>query len=101
MKKETYKIPPQQEKIYEQIKALLIKFGFSPKAITPNASFINDLGLDSLDYVEFIMEMEEALNISIPFEIIEQRCKTISDLTEIISELLIVKSKAISSSRHF
>jgi acyl carrier protein len=46
--------------------------------VVPNASFVDDLGADSLDLVELIMAMEEAFNISIADEDAE-KIKTVQD----------------------
>ncbi|OGQ94652.1 MAG: acyl carrier protein [Deltaproteobacteria bacterium RIFOXYD12_FULL_57_12] len=40
--------------------------------VTPDASFVDDLGADSLDLVELIMAMEEAFDIEIPDEVAEK-----------------------------
>jgi len=42
--------------------------GVSKDQITPETSFINDLGADSLDTVELVMELEEEFDITIPDE---------------------------------
>jgi len=42
------------------------KLGVEEKEVTPTASFTNDLGVDSLDTVELIMEFEKEFNIAIP-----------------------------------
>lgn len=42
------------------------KLGFNLSAVTNNASFANDLGADSLDIVELIMELEKEFGVSIP-----------------------------------
>ena len=42
------------------------KLGVEEKEVTPTASFTNDLGADSLDTVELIMEIEKEFNIAIP-----------------------------------
>jgi acyl carrier protein len=42
------------------------KLGVDEKEVTPEASFTNDLGADSLDTVELIMEFEKEFNIAIP-----------------------------------
>ncbi len=42
------------------------KLGVEESEVTPNASFTNDLGADSLDTVELIMEFEKEFNLSIP-----------------------------------
>ena len=45
---------------------ILDKLGVEESEVTPEASFTNDLGADSLDTVELIMEFETEFNISIP-----------------------------------
>ncbi|AFM03939.1 acyl carrier protein [Bernardetia litoralis DSM 6794] len=42
------------------------KLAVEPSEVTPEASFTNDLGADSLDTVELIMEFEKEFNVSIP-----------------------------------
>lgn len=55
--------------VAEKAKKLLVeKFDVLENKITPAASFIKDLGFDSLDFVELIMEFEQAFNIAIPDE---------------------------------
>jgi acyl carrier protein len=44
------------------------KLGVDPSAVQPEADFSNDLGADSLDKVEFIMDVEKEFGISIPDE---------------------------------
>lgn len=44
---------------------LIEKLGIEASQITPSANFIKDLGIDSLDYVELIMEFEQTFNIRI------------------------------------
>ncbi len=44
------------------------KLGVNESQITPEASFTNDLGADSLDTVELVMEFEKAFNLQIPDE---------------------------------
>jgi acyl carrier protein len=45
---------------------LIDKIGLVETEITPDASFTKDLGIDSLDYAELVMEFEQAFNIRIP-----------------------------------
>ena len=53
--------------ITSRVKAIIVdKFGADEKEVTPQASFTNDLGADSLDTVELIMEFEKEFNIAIP-----------------------------------
>jgi len=53
--------------IATRVKAIIIdKLGVDEKEVTPEASFTNDLGADSLDTVELIMEFEKEFSIAIP-----------------------------------
>lgn len=55
--------------ISSRVKAIIVdKLGVEESEITPEASFTNDLGADSLDTVELIMEFEKEFNIAIPDE---------------------------------
>ena len=55
--------------ISAKVKAIIVdKLGVDESEVTPEASFTNDLGADSLDTVELIMEFEKEFNISIPDE---------------------------------
>lgn len=53
--------------IASRVKAIIVdKLGVDESEVTPEASFTNDLGADSLDTVELIMEFEKEFNIAIP-----------------------------------
>lgn len=53
--------------VAERVKAIIVdKLGVEESEVTDTASFTNDLGADSLDTVELIMEFEKEFNISIP-----------------------------------
>lgn len=53
--------------IAAKVKTIIVdKLGVEDSEVTPEASFTNDLGADSLDTVELIMEFEKEFNISIP-----------------------------------
>lgn len=53
--------------ITSRVKAIIVdKLGVSESEVTPEASFTNDLGADSLDTVELIMEFEKNFDIQIP-----------------------------------
>lgn len=55
------------------VSAIIVdKLGVSDSEVRPEASFVNDLGADSLDAVELIMEFEKAFSISIPDDEAEQ-----------------------------
>ena len=53
--------------ISARVKAIIVdKLGVDESEVNPEASFTNDLGADSLDTVELIMEFEKEFNIAIP-----------------------------------
>jgi len=53
--------------IVSRVKSIIVdKLGVEESEVTPEASFTNDLGADSLDTVELIMEFEKEFNIAIP-----------------------------------
>ena len=53
--------------IAKKVTSIIVdKLGVEEKEVTPTASFTNDLGADSLDTVELIMEFEKEFNIAIP-----------------------------------
>jgi len=55
--------------IAEKVKKIIVdKLGVDESEVTPEASFTDDLGADSLDTVELIMEFEKEFDISIPDE---------------------------------
>ena len=67
--------------ISSRVKAIIIdKLGVDENEVVPEASFTNDLGADSLDTVELIMEFEKEFNISIP----DQDAEKISSVGEAI-----------------
>ena len=58
--------------IESKVKAIIVdKLGVDEAEVVPTASFTNDLGADSLDTVELIMEFEKEFNINIPDKRIE------------------------------
>ncbi len=55
--------------IFDKVKGIVIdKLGVDEKQVTEDAKFIDDLGADSLDTVELIMQFEDDFNIEIPDE---------------------------------
>jgi acyl carrier protein len=55
--------------IATRVKAIIIdKLDIDEKAVTPEASFTNDLGADSLDTVELIMDVEKEFDVSISYD---------------------------------
>ena len=59
------------------------KLGVEPAKITPEAKFVEDLGADSLDTVELIMQLEDEFNIEIPDEEAE-KLTTVGSVAEYI-----------------
>ena len=55
--------------VEEKVKSIISEqLGVKPEEVTPGASFIDDLGADSLDTVELVMALEEEFGIEIPDE---------------------------------
>jgi len=55
--------------VFEKMVELIVeKLGVEPGEVTPEASFIDDLGADSLDIVELIMDIEDEFDLEIPDE---------------------------------
>lgn len=53
--------------IEARVKKIIVEMlGVKPEAVVPEASFVNDLGADSLDTVELVMSLEEEFGIAIP-----------------------------------
>ncbi|RPH86336.1 MAG: acyl carrier protein [Desulfobacteraceae bacterium] len=72
--------------VEEKVKAIIRdQLSVSEEDVVPQASFVDDLGADSLDLVEMIMAMEEAFNISIADEDAE-KIKTVQDAINYIQE---------------
>lgn len=73
--------------VAEKVKEIIVdKLGQSPEVVTDAASFTNDLGADSLDTVELIMEFEKAFNITIPDEDASEKIATVGDAIKYIEE---------------
>jgi len=71
-----------QEKV---ISIVCEQMGVPREKVTPETSFINDLGADSLDTVELVMEFEDAFDISIPDEEAE-KIQTVGDAIKYIED---------------
>jgi acyl carrier protein len=68
--------------IASRVKAIIVdKLGVDESEVTPKASFTNDLGADSLDTVELIMEFEKEFKIGIP----DDQAEKISTVEEAIN----------------
>jgi acyl carrier protein len=63
----------------ERLRSIIVdQLGVDPEKVVANASFVNDLGADSLDIVELVMAMEEEFDIEIPEEDAE-KIRTVGD----------------------
>ena len=72
--------------INERVKDLVVEqLGVSADQVTPKASFIDDLGADSLDTVELVMAFEEEFGIDIPDEDAEKMV-SVSDAIKYLEE---------------
>ena len=72
--------------INAKVKAIIVdKLGVDENEVTPTASFTNDLGADSLDTVELIMEFEKEFGLTIPDEAAE-KISTVGDAIAYIEE---------------
>ena len=70
--------------ISTRVKKIIVdKLGVDEAEVTPEASFTNDLGADSLDTVELIMEFEKEFNISIP----DEQAETITTVGQAVAYL--------------
>ncbi len=73
------------EEIREKVNQILIeKLGIVPTQITDDANLIRDLGVDSLDYAELVLEFEQTFDIKIPDEDAE-KLMTVTDAVQYLS----------------
>jgi acyl carrier protein len=71
--------------IEQKVKDIIInELGVEPEKVTPEASFVEDLGADSLDTVELVMAFEEEFGMEIPDEEAE-KLQTVGDAINYIS----------------
>lgn len=74
------------EEIFDKIKSIIVdQLGVTETAVTMEASFIDDLGADSLDIVELIMALEEEFDTEIPDEDAE-KIVTVNDVVDYIKD---------------
>ena len=72
--------------IEEKVKDIIVEqLGVNPEQVTPSASFIEDLGADSLDTVELVMALEEEFGQEIPDEEAE-KLQSVGDVIKYIEE---------------
>lgn len=83
-----------EEKIVKQVKAIIVdKLGVEESEVAESANFTNDLGADSLDTVELLMEFERVFGIKIPDEE-TSTIATVKDAIDKVKEKLAGKEEA-------
>ena len=74
------------EEVFEKVKAIIVEqLQVAEGTVTQEASFIDDLGADSLDLVELIMALEEEFDIEIP-DTDAEKVVTVGDVVDYIKE---------------
>ena len=74
------------EEIFEKVKSIIVEqLGVTETSVTMEASFIDDLGADSLDIVEVIMALEEEFDTEIP-DADTEKIVTVSDVVDYIKD---------------
>ena len=74
------------EEVFEKVKEIIVEqLGVAEASVTLEASFIDDLGADSLDIVELIMALEEEFDLEIPDSDAE-KVVTVGDVVEYIKD---------------
>ena len=72
--------------VADKVKGIIVEqLGVDEEEVTPDASFVDDLGADSLDTVELVMAFEEEFSLEIPDEEAE-RIQTIQDAISYVEE---------------
>ena len=82
----TLKLKTMQEILNEIVPIIAEKLGVDPSEVTMEASFTNDLGADSLDTVELMMEFEKSFNLSIPDDQ-QESIVTVGDVVRLIEKM--------------
>ena len=74
------------EEVFEKVKGIIVEqLGVADTAVTLEASFIDDLGADSLDIVELVMALEEEFDTEIP-DADAEKVVTVGDVVDYIKE---------------
>ncbi len=74
------------EEIFDKVKEIIVEqLGVAENAVTMEASFIDDLGADSLDIVELIMALEEEFDLEIP-DADAEKIVSVNDVVDYIKE---------------
>ena len=72
--------------VADKVKSIIVEqLGVDEEEVTPDASFVDDLGADSLDTVELVMEFEDEFELSIPDEEAE-KIQTVGQAIQYIEE---------------
>ena len=72
------------EEVFDKVKEIIVEqLGVAENTVTSEASFIDDLGADSLDIVELIMALEEEFDMEIP-DADAEKIVTVNDVVEYI-----------------
>jgi acyl carrier protein len=75
-----------EKSISDKVKDIIVEqLGVNPEQVTDAASFIEDLGADSLDTVELVMAFEEEFGVEVPDEDAE-KLQTVGDVVKYIEE---------------
>ena len=75
-----------EKSIEDKVKDIIVEqLGVNPEQVTPQASFIEDLGADSLDIVELVMAFEEEFGVEVPDEDAE-KLQNVGDVITYIKE---------------
>ena len=74
------------EEVFEKVKGIIVEqLGVAEASVTMEASFIDDLGADSLDIVELVMALEEEFDIEFP-DADAEKVTTVGDVVDYIKE---------------
>ena len=72
--------------VADRVVALLTRrLGISPEMVTPSAQLADDLGVDSVDAVEFTLGLEREFNVALPDEVIAD-VRTVQDVIDLVRE---------------
>ena len=72
--------------VSDKVKSIIVEqLGVDEEEVTPDASFVDDLGADSLDTVELVMAFEEEFSVEVPDEDAE-KLQTVGDVVKYIEE---------------
>ena len=74
------------EEIFEKVKSIIVEqLGVAETSVAMEASFIDDLGADSLDIVELVMALEEEFDMEIP-DADAEKVVTVGDVVDYIKD---------------